>query len=46
MVREEIITQGPIHIYCSKQFNPIDSRGKGQPEITIEVNQRSPLSNL
>ena len=30
MLGEETSTDGPIHIYCSKQTNPLDFNGKGQ----------------
>jgi len=36
MIGEEISSEGPIHIYFSKQFSPLDSHGKGQLVLTIE----------
>ena len=30
MLGEETGIEGPIHIYCSGQFNPFDSHGKVQ----------------
>jgi len=36
MLREEIISKGPIHIYSCVLFNPHASHGKGQPEVAFE----------
>jgi len=36
MLGEEICTEGPIHIYCSKQFNPFYSHVKVQLKVAIE----------
>ena len=36
MLGKEISTKGAIQIYCSVEFNPIDSHGKGELEFTIE----------
>jgi len=36
MLREDISTKGPSHIYCSEQFNLLDSHAKGQLEFTNE----------
>jgi len=33
MLGEELSTDGPIHIYCSKQTNPLEFYGKGQLEV-------------
>jgi len=38
MLEKEISTERAIHMYCSVQFNPLDSYGKVQLEITIEWN--------
>jgi len=37
MLGEEICTEDPIHINCSEQFNPLDSHGKVQLEVTTEL---------
>jgi len=37
MLGEEISTEGHIHIYCSEQFNLLDSHGKVHIEVTGEL---------
>jgi len=36
MLAEDISTEGPFNIYCSEQFNPFDSSGKVQLEVSVE----------
>ena len=33
---EEIITEGPFHVYCSEQFNLFNFHGKVQSEVANE----------
>jgi len=36
MLGDKISTKGFININCSEQFNPFDSHGRAQLEVTIE----------